>query len=922
MSKTFKVLLTIIILALFALMILIFSGSQFYTEWLWFKNLNYQRTFITMFFTNFWLRIIVGLLFTIFLYINLSFTKKPLLEYLSVKGDDNVESLFRGSNNDFIAWLNKKRLNYLFLLSSIILGFLFSSINQELWKIVLKYFNQTEFGIVDPIFSQDISFYVFSLPFYNFLKDMGMVLTVLTLITIAIIYTLSAGINSFKDVKFKLSSRAKTHITVLITLFLFLKALSYRLRMYDLLYSARGVVFGAGYTDVNANMLGLRVLTIIAFLTAIILLINLFKKNYRVLLWSLGLWLIASIIFGSLYPSFIQRFQVEPNEIDRERKYISYNIDMTLKAYGLNDIKEEEFRLNDNLTNEILADNEETVNNIRLLDPRPLLSTYNQLQGLRQYYTFPNIDIDRYMVDGEYRQVMLAARELDQNRLASQARTWINQKLKYTHGYGVTMSPVNTVTSDGLPTFLIKDIPPKTFSDIEVDNPAIYYGEKTNSDYIIANTKEGEFDYPLGSENAYTDYDGTGGVQLNNYFKKVLYAIRYSNIKLLLNQDITPESRIMYYRNIKTRVRKTAPFLSYDADPYLVVSEGRLFWIQDAYTTTDRFPYSQTSRIGNYIRNSIKVVIDTYNGSMKFYLIDEDDPLAVTYQKIFPDLFVSGEQMPDDIRAHLRYPQDLFLIQTELYSTYHMKNPTVFYNKEDRWNIPTEKYAGNSIQMQPYYNIVKLPDNENSEFVLMLPFTPINKNNMVAWIAARSDGDKYGELLVYSFPKDKLVYGPMQVESRIDQNADISQLLSLWGQRGSRVIRGNLLVIPIGEAILYVEPVYLQAETSELPELKRVVVAYKDRVVMRETFRQALNVIFGVEEIEEETEEIEGQRPGMVEIISSDIQELSSRALEVYQEAQQSLKEGNWADYGEQIERLSELLERLNEISNMPDENM
>ncbi len=915
MRKSLKIVISILILAFIAFLILIFSGTQIYTDWLWFNNLGFARTFITMFFTNLWLRILVGLVFTGFIFLNLFFTRKHFLEYINIKKDANVESLFGEGTDSFISWLNKKRLNYIYLLGSIILGFLFSSISQELWKIVLKYFNQTAFGMTDPIFNRDISFYVFSLPFFNFLREMGMVLVILTLIVIAVIYTLASGISSFNEMKFKLPARAKTHLIVLATIFLFLKAYGYRLSMYELLFSPQGIVFGAGYTDINANLLGLKIMFIIAIVVGIILLVNIFKKSYKILLYALGFWLLTSLIFGNIYPGFVQRYQVEPNEIVKETEYINYNIDMTLKAYGLNDITTRTFEVEDELTAEVLEDNEETINNIRLWDGRPLRSTYNQLQGLRQYYTFVNMDVDRYWIDGEYRQVMLAGRELDQSRLSGQAQTWINQALKYTHGYGVTVSPVNRVTSEGLPEFYIKDIPPVSLTDLELENASIYYGEKTDN-YVIANNKSEEFHYPMGSKNIYTNYDGTGGVQLDNFFKKVIYTIKHGNIKFLLSDDITTESRIMYNRNIKNRVRKVAPFLKFDNDPYLVIAEGRLFWIQDAYTTTDRFPYSQPiGNTGNYIRNSIKIIIDTYNGSMDFYVIDKSDPLAVTYQNIFPDLFKPGEEMPEVFRSHLRYPQDLFMIQSQLYSTYHMTDPTVFYNKEDLWTIPEETYSGGSVRVQPYYIIMKLPGNDKPEFIQMIPFSPVTKNNMIAWMASRSDGENYGELLVYTFPKDELVYGPMQIESRIEQDSSISQLLTLWSQRGSRVIRGNLLVIPINNSILYVEPVYLQAETSELPELKRVVVAYGDRIVMTERLDQALQQIFGLAAETAPEERAPEGVPEQVEIIQGTVKELTTQALELYQEAQESLQEGNWASYGELLEELEDVLVRINEIS-------
>ncbi len=914
MSKSLKVLLSIIFLALLAFLILIFSGSKIYTDILWFQHLGFLHTFLVMFFANFWIRIVVGLIFTIFIFINLNFTKKAFINYINQRNnneDEDIETIFEERGRGIINWLNQRRLSVIYLLGSIILGFLFSSISQDVWKIVLKYLNKTPFGTTDPLFNRDIGFYIFSLPFFNFIKEMGMVLVILTIIIVGIIYILASGINTFQDVTGKLPNRAKSHITILVTLFFFLKAWDYRLSMYDLLYSPRGVVFGASYTDVNANLIGLKILFVIAIAIGIILLTSIFRKNYRVLLYGLGIWILATFLLGNIYPAFIQRFQVEPNEIVKERQYINYNINMTLEAYGLSDIKTDSFQVKNSLNQESLQKHNDIIKNIRLWDSRPILSTYSQLQELRQYYNFINVDIDRYNIDGEYREVLLAAREMDQTLLSNQAKTWINQALKYTHGYGLVMSPVNRVTSEGLPEFFIKDIPPQSSVDLKVDNASIYYGEKTDN-YIIANNRSKEFHYPMGSENVYINYEGTGGIQLNNIFKKLLYAFRFSNIKFLLANGITTESRIMYYRNIHERVRKVAPFLQFDGDPYLVVANGGLYWIQDAYTTTNRYPYSQPVNGGiNYIRNSIKIVIDAYNGSMKFYVIDESDPLAATYQKIFSDLFVAGNEMPEVFRQHIRYPEDLFVIQSHLYSTYHMKDPTVFYNKEDLWNIPEENYAGNSIQMQPYYIISKLPGAAEAEFILMLPFTPATKNNMVAWMAARSDGENYGELLVYNFPKDNLVYGPMQIESRIDQDAEISQLLTLWSQRGSRVIRGNLLIIPIEDSILYVEPIYLQAETSELPEMKRVIVSYDDNLVMTQTLDQALAAIFGQlpeEQINQMEKEQFVQIPG-------NISELATRAVDLYNQAQENLKEGNWSQYGETIQELENILKQLRDMS-------
>jgi len=922
LKNRFRYLLSIVVVIIIIALIALFAGANFFTEWAWFNHLGYLKAFLLMFFSNFGLRILIGLIFAVFVFVNLFFTKKLFIKYFEAESieSENVETLFKEESQGFLNWLNKKKLNWIYILISLILGFLFSSVSSELWKIVLKFFNQTPFGNTDPIFGKDISFYVFSLPFYSFIKEMGMVLIVLTIIVVGIIYFIASGISSFSDVKVKLSNRAKSHITVLLSAFLLLKAWDYRLAMYELLYSPRGVAFGASYTDVNANLLGLRILFIIAIAVAAGLLVSLFRKNYKLLAWGLGIWIVTSLVFGAVYPGFVQRFQVEPNEIEREREYISHNINMTLEAYDLNDLTSKNFQPQDGLTLNDLEENDEIISNIRLWDSRPLLSTYSQLQGLRQYYEFQNIDVDRYIIDGKYRQVMLSGRELNKDLLSGQAQTWINRKLKYTHGYGVAMSPVNRINEQGLPEFFIKDIPPKIEGDLVLDDSSIYYGEITD-DYVIVNTDATEFHYPQGDQNVYINYSGTGGVEISSFIKKAVYALRYSELKILLNDGINNDSRIMYYRNIKERVRKVAPFLAYDSDPYLVISQGRLFWIQDAYTTSDRYPYSQPfSNTGNYIRNSVKVVIDAYNGDMDFYVIDKQDPIAQTYQKIFPEIFIDGDQMPESLRSHIRYPKDLFKIQSELYSIYHMENPQVFYNKEDLWNIPNENYAGSTIKMEPYYILSSLPDTklQNLEYLLMMPFTPANKNNMIAWMAGRSDGENYGELVLYEFPKDTLVYGPSQIESRIDQDSQISQLLSLWGQRGSRVIRGNLIVLPVAQSILYIEPIYLQAETSELPELKRVVLGYGGDIVIDINLEGALEQIFG----EREPTEVTSPEVQMGEIMPEDISGLISRAYEIYQEAQNYIKSGDWQNYGSKLDELQQVLEELNSMNEEIDQSM
>ena len=608
---------------------------------------------------------------------------------------------------------------------------------------------------------------------------------------------------------------------------------------------------------------------------------------------------------------------VKPNEITKERPYIEHNIEFTRMAYGLDKITEKNFPSAGELTLEDLNKNARTIENIRLWDHRPVLETYKQLQEMRLYYEFGQVDVDRYVLNGQETQVMIAPREIEIGRLPQQAQTWVNQRLKYTHGYGLCMSPVNEVTNGGLPVFSIKDIPPKSSVDLTIERPEIYYGEKTGL-YVIVNTLEQEFDYPKGDENVYTTYEGTGGVRIGSFFRRLAFAWRFSDAKILLTGYITPESRIMFHRSINQRYRTVAPFLRYDQDPYLVVADGKLYWIQDAYTTTSMIPYSEPTRTSpteriNYIRNSVKAVVDAYTGEMRFYIIDESDPLIATYRKIFPKLFRSFEEMPAALKAHIRYPVDLFMLQAKMYNTYHMRDPQVFYNQEDVWSIPNEIYGEAEQRMLPYYIIMRLPDEDREEFLLMLPMTPTKKNNMVAWMSAKCDLDEYGKLLIYKLPKDKLIYGPMQIEAKISQKPDISREFTLWGQRGSSVIRGNLLAIPIEQSFLYVEPIYLQSTESQIPQLKRVIVAYEDRLAMAETLEEALREVFG-EEMEASlgTPIVleDAEKTALKAAVGSE-KDLPRSAMEHYNRAQAHLRNGRWAKYGEEMEALRKVLREL-----------
>jgi uncharacterized membrane protein (UPF0182 family) len=631
-----------------------------------------------------------------------------------------------------------------------------------------------------------------------------------------------------------------------------------------------------------------------------------------------GAWLLVVFLGGSIYPTLLQRLAVLPNELTREREYIAHTIHFTRAAFGLDKVVEANFDIAEGAVPLDLQANASTIKNIRLWDYRPLLRTYGQLQEIRLYYAFNDVDVDRYRLGDDYRQVTLVGREIAQEELPQTAQTWVNRHLVYTHGSGVVLSPVNEVLEEGLPDLWVRDIPPKSsYPELTVTRPEIYYGELTD-EYVIVRTKEQELDYPSGDQNVYTTYEGTGGVVLDSFLKRLAYAMRLGNSQILLSGSITPESRLLWHRAIDERVQTVAPFLRYDPDPYLVIAGGRLVWLLDAYTTTDLYPYSEPIQTVfgtvNYVRNSVKIAMDAYDGRLSFYLIDPDDPLAATYASMFPDLFRPVEEMDETLVAHWRYPEGMFRIQAAKYQTFHMTDPQVFYNQEDLWSWAEEVVTGERLRIEPYYVNMRLPGETDTEFVLMLPFTPSTKQNMVAWLFARNDGEDYGKLGVYKFPKQRLVYGPMQVESRIDQDPVISQQLSLWNQRGSQVIRGNLLVIPVDRAILYVEPIYLQAETSQLPELRRVIVAYGNRIAMQETLAAALTQVIGTEgTVEVEPGPDEGptgaQPPSSG--VEGDLADLILQADAHYRAAQDCLQGGDWTCYGREMDTLEQVLEAL-----------
>jgi len=790
------------------------------------------------------------------------------------------------------------------------------------WETVLKFLHPTSFDKQDPIFQKDISFYLFQLPFYEGIRGwlLGLVLTAIVLASV--VYALKGLIASNCHSGTQVIGSAKRHLNLLLGASFFLIAWGFWLDRYHLLFSSDKVVFGASYTDVHTRLFAYLILSLMSLMVAFLFFLSIYRRNFSLPLQGVALLVLLFIILNGVYPWFVQQFVVNPNQLAKEQPYIEHNIQFTQAAYHLNDVQRENYDAIAQLNQQSLQNNQPTIRNIRLWDYRPLLSTYKQLQEIRLYYKFTDVDVDRYTLNDNYQQVMLSARELSYKQLPQEAQTWVNQRLKYTHGYGFVMSPVNRATSDGLPELYVKDIPPVSSVNLPIKRPAIYYGEETNH-YIFTGTSTDEFDYPSGDTNTFTRYSGTGGVDIPSIWHRLAYAYDLSSIQILISNYFTNQSRIHYYRSLPERVKHVAPFLYFDHDPYLVVIDGKLQWLLDAYTVSDRYPYSkpiaqmpamdQILKTGNsaaivqdninYIRNSVKVLIDAYDGSLRFFVVDKTDPVLMTYRQIFPHLFEPTEAIPPAVKAHFRYPEDLFKVQTLMYQTYHMSDPELFYNREDLWHFPKQTYEGNEVMMEPYYVIMRLPGEEKAEFILIQPFTPANKDNMIAWMAARSNSKDYGKLLLYEFPKKLLVYGPRQVEARIDQDPEISQQFTLWSQAGSKVIRGNLLVIPIDQSLLYVEPVYLRAEQGELPELKRVIVAYNQSVAMENSLEQSLNTIFGGEQMSQKG--LSG--PGV------DKAALARSALQTYRNSQESLRQGNWSEYGRYQKELETMLQQLSQ---------
>jgi uncharacterized protein len=911
--KNFKKWIALIVV-IFALLYLFGLFINYYADWLWFNNLHYASVFGTMLFAQVVSFTVFFVIFFVFaaIHVNIAYRRgSSSRQNMFLPEDDPRQLILPLYKGKAIFWF----WTVVLVFFAIILG---SSASSH-WSQFLQFTHPVSFHLKEPIFGMDAGFYVFKLPTYEFISGWYLFMVAITFIAVVFSYYLdSAFVVSGNH--FHVPTSVRNHLLNLVGFFSLGIAGSYIIKLYNLLYSSNGVAYGASYMDVHAQIPAYWTIFVITLVISVLLFFSPVIKKKRNILYAVGAWVVILVGFVWIYPSLIEQYVVKPNELQKETPFIKNNIKFTQVAYGLNKIKTKPFPVKDSLTYADIQENHHTIENIRLWDRRPLIQTYKQLQEIRLYYDFNSVQIDRYHFK-KYTEVAIAGRELPASQIPIRAQTWVNRHLIFTHGYGIVMNPVNKITPDGMPDLVVSDIPPKTTEPLDLKQMAIYYGEETNQ-YVLVNTKAKEFDYPKGNQNVYTSYSGNGGVKISNLFTRLVYAWKFSDIKILLTGYITNKSRIMFYRNIKDRDQTIAPFLAYDSQPYLVVGkDGHLYWIHDAYTTSNMFPYSEpvyqnsVERSINYINNSVKVVIDAYNGDVTYYVINPKDPLVECYEKIYPHLFKPFKDMPDFLKSHIRYPTDLFNIQTKMYNVYHMTDPKVFYNQEDYWTVPKEVYNSGKQNMFPYYIIMRLPDTKKEEYILMLPLTPSNKDNMIAWMCARCDAPNYGDLIVYTLPKDKLIYGPMQIEARINQNPVISSQLTLWGQQGSQVIKGNQLVIPIKHSFLYVEPVYLQSEQGQIPELKRVIVAYKDRIEMKRTLDEALKAVFNV------PDSTSSQMATPAAAIMGKVYTLSDKAKEAldhYNKAVQYLKESNWAGYGKELDQLKSILTEMSKKKDIP----
>ncbi|HEV8394657.1 MAG TPA: UPF0182 family protein [Vicinamibacterales bacterium] len=883
---------------------------RYYTDWLWFGEVGFQQVFSTILRTQ-------SLLFVGALVISVAWFALNVRIAVATMGDRRPTFVTREGLE--VQLPGREQVQRLALAGMTVVAVLIGLYAAAEWPLWLTFRNGGSFGQADPILGFDVGFYVFALPFWQVLRGIGQVLVILAALVAGGLYLVSGSLASGFGRRLSMTRAVRLHLSSLAAVFFLLLGVGAWLNRAEHLLEPTTLLFGASYADVMGRMPASLLLAAVCVVGAVLAMVQAYTPRNWPIPAAVGLYLLVSV-GGELYSSAMQRFVVAPNEQTRESPYIQHNIDATRRAFGLDGVEERELSGDALLTSADIGRNAATLDNVRLWDHQPLLETFGQIQEIRTYYEFGSVDNDRYRVGGQLRQVMLSARELNSASLPN--RTWVNERLTFTHGYGLTLGPVNQVTGEGLPVLFVRDLPPVTSPPFTIDEPSLYYGE-FSSDYVIVKTKTREFHYPRGDDNVFKEYAGKGGVPLSSFWRKLLFAFRFGAYQIVLNDGITPESRILFNRAIGERVRAIAPFLEFDRDPYLVLADGRLFWISDAYTTSTRYPYSApvNGRV-NYIRNAVKFVIDAYDGTTTAYLADTRDPIAAAYGRAFPGLFVSMDTMPAAIREHVRYPEDIFGLQARVFATYHMTQPAVFYNREDQWEVPTIDEGRDARPMQPYYTIMRLPGERDAEFIQMLPYTPRRRDNLAAWLVARSDGEHYGKLRVFEFPKQKLVFGPRQVVGRILQDQTISPQITLWNQQGSAVIWGTLMVIPVEESLIYVRPLYLKASGGRIPELTRVIVAYQNQIVMEDTLEEGLARIFGAR----------GAAPAPATTPPAGTQTsaptpapqtagaaptaggndaLAAEARTHYDRAIAAQRAGDWAKYGEEIRALGGVLERM-----------
>lgn len=945
------------LLIIFVIIGVVLSLVGFITDCMWFADLGYSSVFWKKYITEFEIGALIFVISVLLTRLYLKSLKKGYFSQIESKEIPNLKRL------NIISWILAGAFGIMVAVP----------MTKSIWLEWLKFFNAEKFNLKDPVFHLDIGFYVFKLDFLEALNSIviGIVigLVIVTLIYYVILlmvrtpdfiedsepdfndgqnYTADDVRKDFDNtIPFREGKAGKasdiirdfvrkdrtnkTHlnrnnishlfniaslkITILGIIAYLMLCLHFVLEQFNLLHAHTGTVYGAGFTDVNITLNIYRIIMLLSLIGIITFGIHMRKREYKKLLK------VPAIILGVLVLGFgvqlaVQGLIVSPDEINKESKYLSNNIEFTRHAYGLDSIDVKPFKAESGLDAEVIRNNNPTIGNIRINDYEPVKDFYNQTQSIRQYYDFNDVDIDRYMINGALTQTYLAAREINEEKISN---TWINKHLKYTHGYGFTLSQVDAVTSSGQPDVLVKNIPSvSSVKEINIDRPEIYFGESTDN-YVVVNTDEQEFDYPDGNDNKYTKYEAKSGIKMN-LLNRILFSIRERSPQLLVSSNVNSDSRIIINRNVEKRVKRIMPYLKYEKDPYMVTVDGKLYWIIDAYTTSSNYPYSEPYsgdiNTANYIRNSIKVVIDAYTGDLTYYIVDNNDPIAKTYMKIYPKLFKDIEKMPEGIKSHLRYPNSLFEVQAEVYTKYHMQETKVFYQKEDLWDISKQIYGTSEKKMEPSYYIFRLPGEKEAEFINMVPFTPKSKQNMTAIMMARNDGDNYGKLMVYKLPKNKTVYGPMQIEAQIDQNTEISKEFSLWNSSGSKYRRGDMFVIPIEESLMYVEPVYLEASNQAIPEVKRVIVAYGDRIAYQPTLAAALEELFGEDASAGASgsgKEMSGEKDSKGE--SSSVKDLAIKASEAYEKAVSAQRQGDWKLYGEYLKELQKYLDQLKDAT-------